>query len=289
MLRAGRLDDGIAWIAKEGARNHGLLNVGSADFFALYLDLPPLEEQRRIAEILDTIDETIQATERVIAKKERVRIGLVDELLGDRRVGTWSSVALESLTKLFADGDWIETPFIVDEGIRLIQTGNIGVGRFIDKPESRRYISAGAFASLGCTDVVPGDLLICRLADPVGRACIVPADVGRAITSVDCAIARVDASLADTKFLRLLMGTRSWLDKCERVAGGTTRKRISRSNLGALHVEIPGLKEQRRIADVVELVETDLERLREQGKKLRMIRRGLAVDLLSGRVRTVAA
>ena len=35
----------------------------------LELDLPPLEEQRRIAEILDTIDETIQATERVIAKR----------------------------------------------------------------------------------------------------------------------------------------------------------------------------------------------------------------------------
>ena len=39
--------------------------------------MPPLEEQRRIAEILDTIDETIQATERVIAKLSVLRHGLI--------------------------------------------------------------------------------------------------------------------------------------------------------------------------------------------------------------------
>ena len=33
--------------------------------------VPPLEEQRRIAEILDSIDETIQATERIVAKRRR--------------------------------------------------------------------------------------------------------------------------------------------------------------------------------------------------------------------------
>ena len=45
------------------------------------LPLPPLEEQRRIAEILDTIDETIQATERVIAKRRVLRAGLASDLL----------------------------------------------------------------------------------------------------------------------------------------------------------------------------------------------------------------
>ena len=42
--------------------------------------LPPLEEQRRIAEILDTIDETIQATERVIAKRRMILAGLQESL-----------------------------------------------------------------------------------------------------------------------------------------------------------------------------------------------------------------
>ena len=51
------------------------------DIVGLQVRLPPLEEQRRIAEILDTIDETIQATERVIAKLEIVRMGLIEAVI----------------------------------------------------------------------------------------------------------------------------------------------------------------------------------------------------------------
>ncbi len=61
--------------------------------------LPPLEEQRRIAEILDTIDETIQATERVIAKLEQLEHGLVDEsyrVLGRAPMTPSASLAIES-------------------------------------------------------------------------------------------------------------------------------------------------------------------------------------------------
>ncbi|MFN3256978.1 MAG: restriction endonuclease subunit S [Ilumatobacter sp.] len=46
----------------------GIINLKVRDYLQIRVPVPPLEEQRRIAEILDTIDETIQATERVIAK-----------------------------------------------------------------------------------------------------------------------------------------------------------------------------------------------------------------------------
>ena len=63
-------------------RGEGLMS-GSAgqrrvptEFFSRYaVRLPPLEEQRWIAEILDTIDETIQATERVIVKRTATAAG----------------------------------------------------------------------------------------------------------------------------------------------------------------------------------------------------------------------
>ena len=68
----------------------------------------------------------------------------------------------------FMDGDWIEAPYITSEGIRLIQTGNIGVGTFLDKGDSRRFISEASFRLLNCSWVKAGDILICRLADPIG-------------------------------------------------------------------------------------------------------------------------
>ena len=40
---------------------------------------------------------------------------------------------LEDICKVFTDGDWIESKNQSDEGIRLVQTGNIGEGKFLEK------------------------------------------------------------------------------------------------------------------------------------------------------------
>ena len=229
----------------------GVPGLNRDDAYERLIPVPPLEEQRRIAEILDTIDETIQATERVIAKRRQLRNGMISDWIEHASIGL-PSVRLASIMSTFVDGDWIETPFITNKGIRLIQTGNIGVGAYLDKPESQRFISPATFDLLHCSEVRVGDLLICRLADPVGRACIAPPDVGDAITAVDCTIARVHRSKADTSFLRHLMSTPRWLGLCERLAAGTTRKRISRLNLGSIAVSLPSIDEQRRIAAIID-------------------------------------
>ena len=59
----------------------GVPGLNRYDAYARWVSVPPLEEQRRIAEILDTIDETIQAAERVIRKLKKVRSGLLLDLL----------------------------------------------------------------------------------------------------------------------------------------------------------------------------------------------------------------
>ena len=75
---------------------------------------------------------------------------------------------------MIADGDWIESRHQSDDGIRLIQTGNIGNGVFKAKDDKPHYISESTFAELGCTEIFAGDCLVSRLPDPVGRACIIP-------------------------------------------------------------------------------------------------------------------
>ncbi|MEV6683804.1 restriction endonuclease subunit S [Streptomyces sp. NPDC051130] len=68
---SGILDEEILSIAKEGVRNHGLLNVGVEDFFDLPLKLPPLTEQERITEILDEVDTQIQ-----LSLSEAIKVGV---------------------------------------------------------------------------------------------------------------------------------------------------------------------------------------------------------------------
>jgi type I restriction enzyme M protein len=100
----------------------------------------------------------------------------------------WKS--LGEIVEFMTDGNWIESKDQSESGIRLIQTGNIGIGEYKDRDEKARFISEDTFQRLNCTEVFPGDILISRLPDPVGRACQVPLLPTKLITAVDCTILR---------------------------------------------------------------------------------------------------
>jgi type I restriction enzyme, S subunit len=163
----------------------------------------------------------------------------------------WRAASLKHLAGLqrnsFTDGDWIESPYITDRGVRLIQTGNVGVGVY--KEQGYRYVSEDTFRELQCTEVLPGDVLICRLDGPVGRACLVPDLGGRMITSVDNTILKVTEGVRAEFVVALLSSVPwlSWTDALCRVGGGF-RLRISRSMLGEMRVPLPSTEEQARIA-----------------------------------------
>src|SRR5690554_831464 len=115
---------------------------------------------------------------------------LVPELRFPEFDGEWEKTRIKDLTKLMLDGDWIESKDQSFKGYRLVQTGNIGIGKYIEKEKNARYISLEKFDELKCTKLVAGDILVSRLPDPIGRACIFD---GRyeAITAVDCTIIRL--------------------------------------------------------------------------------------------------
>ncbi|MDG5483350.1 restriction endonuclease subunit S [Mycolicibacterium gadium] len=136
----------------------------------------------------------------------------------------------------FTDGDWVETPYITDSGIRLIQTGNVGTGEY--REQGFRYVSESTFTELRCKEVLPGDLLICRLAEPVGRSCVAP-DLGvRMITSVDVCILRTRNALL-TKYLNYLFNCAAYQGYVSSLVRGGTRDRISRKMLGRFQVPLP--------------------------------------------------
>ncbi|WP_415332021.1 restriction endonuclease subunit S [Clostridium perfringens] len=74
-------DKAISGIAQEGARNHGLLNVAVNEFFDLPIIVPTKEEQKKIAEILSTVDKQIENTEKLIQKNQELKKGLMQQLL----------------------------------------------------------------------------------------------------------------------------------------------------------------------------------------------------------------
>lgn len=175
----------------------------------------------------------------------------------------WETCVVKRVAKVghknFVDGDWIESPYITDKGIRLIQTGNVGIG--IYKEKGGRYISEKTFKDLNCTEIFPDDVLICRLDGPVGRACLVPDLQARMITSVDNTILKPSKDF-DSKFIVYVMSSSLWLEWTQALCrvGGGFRFRISRSMLGELRIQKPPLSEQEVIAHYLGTKTTQIDR-----------------------------
>jgi len=152
---------------------------------------------------------------------------------------------------VFVDGDWIESKDQDPDGdVRLIQLADVGIGRFIDK--SRRFLTAETAQRLNCTFLERGDILIARMPDPIGRACIFPGVGQPAVTAVDVCIVRVDPDVLDSRYLVHYPNSSQAFRQISGKASGSTRQRISRSNLGTIEIPLPPLEEQRRIAAILD-------------------------------------
>lgn len=170
---------------------------------------------------------------------------------------------LKDVCNVFLDGDWIENKDQSPAGIRLIQTGNIGNGIFLEKKERARFISEETFARLKCNEIFPGDILVSRLPDPIGRACIIPDTDERMITAVDCTICRVDKSMILPEFLCYFMRSAMYCNAIMENVTGTTRKRISRKNLGNVNVRLFPLDDQQAIVHKLDYI-TKIIKLRKK-------------------------
>ena len=96
-FEAGLLNDELTGVAQEGARNHGLLNVGVGDFFKLRLHIPGVHEQRRIAQIINMAESNERAIAEQITKLRDEKRALMQQLLtGKRRVRLPQPVEAES-------------------------------------------------------------------------------------------------------------------------------------------------------------------------------------------------
>ena len=209
-------------------------------------ELPELAEQDGLVELLKAAHRTKKAYQKQITATDELVKSQFIEMFGDEV----KQVRLGELCLHFGDGDWIESKDQSEEGIRLIQTGNVGNGEYKDKDDKARYISEETFARLGCTEVFPGDILISRLPDPIGRACIVP-EMPKSITAVDCTIVRLKDEILSTFFVNFTK-TPMYTMQIDSFTTGSTRKRISRANLGSIMVPVPDLARQERFVLIAE-------------------------------------
>ena len=190
----------------------------------------------------------------------------------------WSVSTLSQVTssQLLNDGDWILSENMDPNGnVKLIQLGSIGLMRYIDK--GFKYLTEDTFHKLSCTQIFPGYMLINRIISDKMYACILPQLEGKLITTVDtCWIAPKD-EWYNLKYLMYFISSTVFQSIVLHVSSGTTRKRISKSDLIHLPIYLPPLSEQQRIVsrvdelfeqiDIIEKNQADIDALYDEFRK----------------------
>lgn len=239
---------------------------GSVNFFLNWsaianyeFTLPSLDEQKVLADKLWAAYRVKESYKKLLAAIDDMLKAKFIEMFGEDEK---NKVPLHTVCETLIDGDWIESKDQSDSGVRLIQTGNIGVGEFKNKEDKSRFISQDTFDRLNCTEIFPGDILISRLPDPIGRACILPKYLGKSITAVDCTIIRLNDKMLPEFFIA---NTLSNYYNQQILSGikGTTRLRISRRDLSLINILCPPLPLQQEFVAIATQAEATKESLRK--------------------------
>jgi len=213
--------------------------------------LPPRPLQKRLAELLWALDDVY---EKLADSKKHIGHILsrqVESLIWNNSYPKSILANISVLPKGLQDGDWIESKDMSPSGIRLLQLADIGEGVFLEKSE--RYISEETFKRLNCFEVLPGDLLLARMPDPIGRTCEIP-DIGnKMITAVDCCVIRINEKENDKKFYLYLLNSITMRRKIITLSSGSTRQRISTSNLKKVLVPKPDKSIQKEISNKIDV------------------------------------
>jgi len=262
------------------------------DLNSIKIALPnKLEEQKNIVEVLTIVDSAIELADRVIAKTERLKKGLMQQLLTrgighteykDTLIGktpkTWQTVKLEDISDDFIGGG---TPSTSNSeywngDIAWMTSAHIS-GRLITA--GQKYITKKGVEG-SATHIVPKNNLLVATRVGIGKVAINKIDIA---ISQDLTGVTINKEKALPEFLYWVL--RNSTHKLSSLAQGSTIKGILREDLGRLSIPLPSLPEQKKIDEILSTVDKKLELDREERTRLESVKRGLMDLFLTGKVR----
>ena len=151
--------------------------------------------------------------------------------------------------------------------------------------EKEKNIKTALMQELFSCQIFPNEIIMSKMGDPVGRACLIPNLEEKFIMCSDGIRIKVDLNKFDNYFIFLAINNTSFRNLIERVALGSTRKRIGLIELKTLKLKLPEFEEQKQIAKILTTQDKRIEMEETNLSKFKELKKGLMNDLLSGVVR----
>ena len=121
--------------------------------------------------------------------------------------------------------------------------------------QMQKEITEEKYKSLIKHSVVPGDIVVAKMGEPIGRACIVPEYIDKAIIVADCMKIRPNISIINRKYLEFLLNTEEVKAQFRKYSQGSTRVRLNLTMLRQIKVLYPPIDLQNQFADFVKQVD----------------------------------
>jgi type I restriction enzyme S subunit len=251
--------------------------INSSDVRKLKIPLPPLPEQKAIAQVLSTADAAIHTTEKLIAQKELRKKWLMQQLLtGKKRLkgfdGEWKEEKLEYFIKDYkqkpTDEDNYEVLTSAKAGL-MKQTDYYGDNRITNRDDADY-------------NVIPPNYLTYRSRSDDGLFTFNKNDLE--ITGLISGYYPVfTIKNGDLDFILMYMNY--YRQKLTKYAIGTSQLVLAINALKEAKFVLPEYEEQTAIAQLLQAADKEISLLKDKAEKLREQKKGLMQVLLTGKVR----
>jgi type I restriction enzyme, S subunit len=283
--------------------------INSSAVRRLRILTPPKPEQAKIAEILSTVDNAIEQTEALIAKQQRIKTGLLNDLLtrgideqGNIRsedthkfknspLGTvpaeWSVSELGTVSEFVTSGSRGWARYYSDEGAAFLRIGNLTRDHINLRLDDIVLVSPPSSSEGKRTAVATGDLLISITAD-LGIIGVIPTGFGEAYINQHIALVRLVGGTIVPRFVGWFLSSRHGQKQFEMLNESGAKAGLNLPTMKKLNVLLPRPSEQERIAEILDSATQTLEVYHRQLTKLRSLKTALMQDLLTGCKRVTA-
>ena len=156
-------------------------------------------------------------------------------------------------------GSDLKSEEYTQEGVRIIQLQNIGIGRFLN--DYKIFTSNKKADELYSCNIFPEEIIVAKMADPVARACLIPKEDDRYLMASDGIRIKVDSEKANNKYAVYAINSPYFNYEAVRNSEGTTRLRIGLSSLRKLKIILPPIEEQAAIATYLDRKTAEIDAL----------------------------
>ena len=266
-------------------------------------------EQSKIAEVLSTVDRVIEQTETLIAKQQRIKTGLMQDLLTrgidehgnlrseqthefkDSPLGRipveWNIASLGSVAESVTSGSRGWAKYYREEGALFIRIGNLTREHINLRLDELVFVQPPESAEGLRTAVQADDLLISVTAD-LGVIGVIPKGFVEGYVNQHIALARLRPADVSARFVGWFLSSREGKAQFDRLNESGAKAGLNLPTVRSLLFPRPDVDEQHRIAVAIDACVQTVDQHACGLRKLRALKRGLMQDLLTGNRRVTA-